>query len=51
MFYNERDAYINIMRNCIGLNGSFFNTQRMIDQYVSKAYFGRSRTRPKLEKE
>jgi hypothetical protein len=24
----------------IALNGSFFNTQRMVVQYVLKAYFG-----------
>jgi len=27
------------MRNCIALNGSFFNTQRMLQEYVLKAYF------------
>lgn len=37
-FY-DRDRFINIMRHCISLNGSFFNTQRMIQQYVTKAYF------------
>jgi glycogen phosphorylase len=39
MFLNRRDAFINIMRHCIALNGSFFNTQRMMQQYVQKAYF------------
>ena len=29
---------MNIMIHCIALNGSFFNTQRMILEYVSKAY-------------
>jgi starch phosphorylase len=28
-----------VMRNSIALNGSFFNTQRMMQQYVLKAYF------------
>jgi starch phosphorylase len=27
------------MRHAIALNGSFFNTQRMLQQYVVKAYF------------
>jgi starch phosphorylase len=27
------------MRSAIALNGSFFNTQRMVAQYVSNAYF------------
>lgn len=37
-FY-DRDQFINVMRHCISLNGSFFNTQRMVQQYVTKAYF------------
>jgi len=28
------------MRFAIALNGSFFNTQRMVQQYVLKAYAG-----------
>jgi starch phosphorylase len=39
MFYNERNHYIDVMRHAIALNGSFFNTQRMIQEYVTKAYF------------
>ena len=39
MFYNQRDEFINIMRHAIALNGSFFNTQRMMQQYVLRAYF------------
>ena len=39
MFYNDRQQFINIMRHAIALNGSFFNTQRMVQQYVLKAYF------------
>jgi len=39
MYYHNRDAYIDIMRNAIAINGSFFNTERMISQYVTKAYF------------
>ena len=38
-FYRDRDAYIDVMRHAIALNGSFFNTERMMDQYVRKAYF------------
>jgi starch phosphorylase len=40
MFYHNRDAFIEMMCNSIGLNGSFFNTQRMMEQYVVNAYFG-----------
>jgi starch phosphorylase len=40
LFYGNRDQFIATMRNAIALNGSFFNTQRMVLQYVSNAYFG-----------
>ncbi len=40
LFYERRTDFIQVMRNCIALNGSFFNTQRMMSQYVLKAYFG-----------
>ena len=39
MFYQDRNQFINIMRHAIALNGSFFNTQRMMQQYVLNAYF------------
>ena len=28
-----------MMQHCIALNGTFFNTHRMLGQYVSNAYF------------
>ncbi len=39
MYYGKQDCYIDVMRHAIALNGSFFNTERMVDQYVRKAYF------------
>jgi len=39
MFYFDRRAYIDVMRHAIALNASFFNTERMLDQYVRKAYY------------
>ncbi len=39
LFYRNRNGFIYVMLHAIGLNGSFFNTQRMIQQYVMKAYF------------
>jgi len=39
LYYNDRDRFIDVMRHSIALNGSFFNTQRMLQQYVLKAYF------------
>jgi len=38
-FYNERDEWIEIMQHCISINGSFFNTHRMVQQYVLNAYY------------
>ena len=39
MFYGEGEKYADVMRNAIALNGSFFNAERMLNQYVAKAYF------------
>jgi len=39
LFYRDRERFLDIMRHAIALNGSFFNTQRMVLQYVLKAYF------------
>jgi len=39
MYYERRDNYIEVMRHAIAINASFFNTERMISQYVTKAYF------------
>lgn len=38
LFYNAPDDYAKVMRSAIAMNGSFFNTQRMISQYVRNAY-------------
>jgi starch phosphorylase len=38
-FYGDRPGWIEVMRHSIALNGSFFNTQRMLQQYVLKAYY------------
>ncbi len=39
MFYRRPDAFGEVMRSAIALNGSFFNTQRMVAQYEANAYF------------
>jgi len=39
LFYQEHERFIDVMLHTIALNGSFFNTHRMIQQYVLKAYF------------
>jgi starch phosphorylase len=39
LFYGLPFAYAEVRRSAIALNGSFFNTQRMVRQYVHNAYF------------
>ncbi len=38
LYYERPDDYALIMRSAIALNGSFFNTQRMLLQYIFNAY-------------
>lgn len=38
-YYHNKDSWIQVMKHCIALNGSFFNTHRMVQQYVTNAYF------------
>lgn len=46
-YYSRPDAYVEVMRSAIAVNGSFFNTQRMLAQYVLNAYFPESVNNPK----
>jgi starch phosphorylase len=41
-YYGDKDQYISIMRNSIAINGSYFNTHRMMMEYVLNAYFASS---------
>ena len=38
LFYRHRDSYVDVMRHAIALNGSFFNSHRMVEEYALKAY-------------
>jgi len=38
LYYGLPFAYAEVMRSAISINGSFFNTQRMVEQYVRNAY-------------
>jgi len=38
IFYGNREKWTDIMRHCIAINGSFFNTMRMAQQYIANAY-------------
>ena len=43
MFYGRPTAYAQVMQSAITLNGSFFNAQRMMTQYMMNAYPSPSR--------
>jgi len=38
LYYVSRERYLDVMRHAIAINGSFFNTQRMVQQYITDAY-------------
>ena len=38
MFYKRPEEYAQVMRSTIAVNASFFNTQRMLSQYLRNAY-------------
>ena len=37
--YADRHRWARLQQHCIAMNGSFFNTHRMLAQYVGNAYF------------
>lgn len=41
LFYRDRDRFVNMMIYSIAVNGSFFNTHRMMQEYVLNAYYAR----------
>jgi starch phosphorylase len=38
LYYDRPDEYLDVMRHAISLTGSFFNTHRMLQQYLMLAY-------------
>ena len=38
LYHGDLASWAGLMRTTIALNGSFFNTQRMLQEYVVKAY-------------
>jgi glycogen phosphorylase len=38
LFYHDRERWVDVMRQAISLNASYFNTHRMVQQYVTNAY-------------
>jgi starch phosphorylase len=43
--YHQPEKWAHMMRSTLALNGSFFNTHRMLGQYAVDAYFPTSRVR------
>ncbi|HLH36349.1 MAG TPA: alpha-glucan family phosphorylase [Alloacidobacterium sp.] len=39
-FHHNREHWMDVMRHAIALNASYFNTHRMVQQYVTNAYLG-----------
>lgn len=37
-FYGNKDKWADIMRHCVAINASFFNSYRMAQQYMANAY-------------
>ena len=37
--YANPSAWARIQQHCIGINGTFFNTHRMLSQYLANAYY------------
>ena len=48
LFYKDPDRFTQVMRSAVAINGSFFNTQRMMFQYLRNAYASASDTRRPL---
>lgn len=40
--YKDKEKWMSLLRTCIAINGSFFNTHRMMEQYFMDAYRERS---------
>ncbi len=39
LYYGNKPAWRKLMQTTIAMNGSFFNTQRMLEQYINNAYY------------
>ena len=48
LFYKETEKFTQVMRSAIAINGSFFNTQRMMFQYLRNAYASGAGSGPHL---
>jgi starch phosphorylase len=39
LYYQDKQGWRKLIQTTIAMNGSFFNTQRMLEQYVTNAYY------------
>lgn len=39
MYYRDRAKWLEVMRSAIGINGAYFTTERMLRDYIVKAYY------------
>lgn len=39
LYYQNRSGFVKVMKYAAALNGSYFNTYRMMREYISKVYF------------
>ena len=47
--YARPNAWARMQQHCIAVNGSFFNTDRMLGQYFANAYFPQAPTTQETE--
>jgi starch phosphorylase len=38
IYYEDKQHWINIQKHCIAMNGSYFHTKRMMEEYLLKGY-------------
>lgn len=38
LYYNRPDKWLELMRNVISINAAYFNTDRVVSEYIKKAY-------------
>jgi glycogen phosphorylase len=39
LYYQDRPGFVKMMKYAVALNGSYFNTYRMMQEYISKIFF------------
>ena len=49
--WSNPNAWAKLQQHCIGINGTFFNTHRMLSQYMDNAYFPYLSTHQRIENE